>query len=63
MSLTGYLYKSVGVMADFSGHYASRIVYDQSWGRSTGVNVENRDFATTIRVSGANFSRRIDRKA
>ena len=28
VSLTGYLYKSVGVTADFSGHYASQIVYD-----------------------------------
>ena len=27
-SLTGYLYKSVGVTADFSGHYASHIVFD-----------------------------------
>jgi len=27
-SLTGYLYKSIGVTADFSGHYASQIVYD-----------------------------------
>lgn len=27
-SLTGYVYKSLGVTADFSGHYASQIVYD-----------------------------------
>ena len=27
-SVTGYSYKSLGVTADFSGHYASQIVYD-----------------------------------
>jgi len=27
-SVTGYLYKSLGVTADFTGHYASHIVYD-----------------------------------
>jgi len=27
-SVTGYLYKSLGVTADFSGHYASHVVYD-----------------------------------
>jgi len=27
-SVTGYLYKSFGITADFGGHYASQIVYD-----------------------------------
>jgi hypothetical protein len=27
-SLTGYVYKSVGITADFSGHYSTQIVFD-----------------------------------